>query len=79
MGKYLAVISALIFTGCTSTAAPVTAPGAAGMANPASVYCLQQGGTLHQVHYASGVSNNCHLPGGEVIDEWALFHRDHPR
>ncbi|EFP7865769.1 TPA: DUF333 domain-containing lipoprotein YoaF, partial [Escherichia coli] len=22
--------------------------------------------------------NNCKLPGGETIDEWALWRRDHP-
>ena len=27
---------------------------------------------------AQGVSNNCKLPGGETIDEWALWRRDHP-
>ncbi|EHU0915211.1 DUF333 domain-containing protein [Escherichia coli] len=48
------------------------------MANPASVYCQQKGGTLIPVQTAQGVSNNCKLPGGETIDEWALWRRDHP-
>jgi putative hemolysin len=48
------------------------------MANPASVYCQQKGGTLIPVQTTQGVSNNCKLPGGETIDEWALWRRDHP-
>ncbi len=27
------------------------------------------------VQTAQGVSNNCKLPGGETIDEWALWRR----
>jgi len=53
-------------------------PPQIGMANPASVYCQQKGGTLIPVQTAQGVSNNCKLPGGETIDEWALWRRDHP-
>ena len=55
-----------------------TKPPQIGMANPASVYCQQKGGTLIPVQTAQGVSNNCKLPGGETIDEWALWRRDHP-
>lgn len=53
-------------------------PPQIGMANPASVYCQQKGGTLIPVQTAQGVSNNCKLPGGETIDEWALWRQDHP-
>lgn len=53
-------------------------PPQIGMANPASVYCQQKGGTLIPVQTAQGVSNNCKLPGGETIDEWALWRLDHP-
>ena len=53
-------------------------PPQIGMANPASVYCQQKGGTLIPVQTAQGVSNNCKLPGGETIDECALWRRDHP-
>ncbi|KAE9797355.1 DUF333 domain-containing protein, partial [Escherichia coli] len=26
-----------------------------------------------------GVRTECKLPGGEVIDEWDLYRRDHPQ
>ncbi|WP_346211206.1 DUF333 domain-containing protein [Hafnia paralvei] len=46
------------------------------MANPASVYCQQVGGTLEMVQTDSGTVGYCHLPTGEKIEEWTLFHRD---
>ncbi|WP_010508334.1 putative hemolysin [Komagataeibacter europaeus] len=49
----------------------------AGMANPASVYCQQRGGTLEMRPSPQGVTGWCHLPDGTVIEEWALFRRDH--
>ena len=61
----------LVLAGCSTPSQP-EAP------NPASVYCQQKGGTLIPVQTAQGVSNNCKLPGGETIDEWALWRRDHP-
>ena len=48
-----------------------------GMANPASVYCQQRGGTLEMRSSPQGVTGWCHLPDGTVMEEWALFRRDH--
>ncbi len=69
----------LVLAGCSTPSQPeAPKPPQIGMANPASVYCQQKGGTLIPVSTAQGVSNNCKLPGGETIDEWALWRRDHP-
>ncbi|MEF6213892.1 DUF333 domain-containing protein [Escherichia coli] len=69
----------LVLAGCSTPSQPeAPKPPQIGMANPASVYCQQKGGTLIPVQTAQGVSNNCKLPGGETIDEWALWRRDHP-
>ncbi|ENC0535889.1 DUF333 domain-containing protein [Escherichia coli] len=69
----------LVLAGCSTSSQPeAPKPPQIGMANPASVYCQQKGGTLIPVQTAQGVSNNCKLPGGETIDEWALWRRDHP-
>ncbi|EHC38317.1 Putative hemolysin [Salmonella enterica subsp. enterica serovar Alachua str. R6-377] len=48
------------------------------MPNPAAVYCEQQGGTLMPVQTPQGVRSDCKLPNGEIIDEWTLWHREHP-
>ena len=66
----------LVLAGCSTPSQPeAPKPPQIGMANPASVYCQQKGGTLIPVQTAQGVSK---LPGGETFDEWALWRRDHP-
>lgn len=67
----------LMLAGC-STQPQAPTPPKIGMANPASVYCQQKGGTLTAVQTPQGVRSDCKLPGGEVIDEWDLWRRDHP-
>jgi len=49
---------------------------AVGMANPASVHCEKRGGKLDIVKGPDGESGYCTLPGGERIEEWALYRRD---
>jgi putative hemolysin len=66
-----------VLAGCaqeTPSAAPTL-----GMANPASVYCATRGGRSEIVTTPEGQHGLCHLPDGTVIDEWALWRRDHPQ
>ena len=44
-----------------------------GMSNPASDFCIQQGGKLEIRQEAAGEVGYCHLPDGRVVEEWALF------
>jgi putative hemolysin len=45
-----------------------------GLANPASVYCHEQGGTLEIKSDRDGNQYGlCHLSDGSVCEEWALF------
>jgi hypothetical protein len=80
--RLLLLALALPLAACTSKTTPPDAPKpphVIGMANPASVYCLNKGGEQVPVQSPQGVRTECKLPGGEVIDEWALFRRDHPQ
>jgi putative hemolysin len=53
----------------SATAAPQT-----NMANPAAVYCEQQGYRLENITAADGgQSANCVFPDGSKCDEWAYF------
>ena len=71
---------AMVLGGCTTQpAAAPPSPPTAGMANPAAQYCIAQGGTLEIVRGAGGEYGVCHLADGVVMDEWALFYRDHPQ
>jgi len=46
----------------------------AGLANPASVNCTQQGGTLEIRHDAKGGAYGvCRFADGRQCEEWALF------
>ena len=43
------------------------------IANPASVYCVQQGGRLEIVRTDKGEVGICVLPDGRRIEEWTFF------
>lgn len=44
-----------------------------GIANPASVYCVEQGGTVDIVDEAGGQVGYCNLPDGTRVEEWEYF------
>ncbi|TDY82951.1 UNVERIFIED_ORG: hypothetical protein C7429_101440 [Pantoea allii] len=67
------IASTAILAACS---AQTDTPQLIGMANPASVYCQQMGGKLDIVKGSDGKSGYCTLPGGERIEEWALYRRD---
>jgi putative hemolysin len=50
----------------------------AGMANPASVFCEEQGGSVEIVTDAEGNQTGiCHLPDGTQVDEWEYYRQYH--
>jgi predicted secreted protein/putative hemolysin len=78
LGLILVLFACL--AGCTQqTAAPAATPAAtsppqAGMANPASLYCGEAGGTLAiEKDAAGGEYGMCTFPNGTSCEEWALF------
>ena len=51
-------------------------PPAVGMANPASEFCVKQGGRLEPKKDAQGNEYAlCHLPDGTVAEEWEYFRK----
>lgn len=77
--KWMIMLLPLALAGCAKQPQPQDAPPKSiGMANPASVYCGQKGGKLIPVQTPQGVRSDCKLPGGETLDEWELWRRDHP-
>lgn len=78
MKNYAGMMLPLLLAGCaTQNHNDAPPPPNIGMANPAAVYCQQKGGTRLPVETPQGVRTDCKLPSGEVIDEWALYRRDH--
>ncbi|MFD1712052.1 DUF333 domain-containing protein [Ottowia sp. GY511] len=78
--RVAALTAPLVLIGCGLRVGSSASPNAAvQMANPASTYCVQQGGQLRiQKDAVGNESGLCTLPDGRVMDEWALFRRDHP-
>ncbi len=75
MFTLFALIAILASAACvaqTNTPAP-NATTIPNMANPASVFCEQNGGKLELTQDASGGSlGMCHFPDGSVCEEWAF-------
>ena len=72
-------MSLLFLTACQPTSAPtdnITAPGNAGLANPASVYCGEQGGKLEIRDNELGQYGVCIFSDGSECEEWAYFRGD---
>jgi putative hemolysin/predicted secreted protein len=66
----------LLAAGCTqqTTTPPVTTPASSQIANPASVYCGQMGGTLEiKTDATGGQYGMCSFGNGTSCEEWALF------
>ncbi len=78
MNKHLFVTismsAAVAMGGCVQPEA-----GPVGVANPASQYCIQLGGTLTIKDGKDGQYGVCTLPDGSEIEEWELFRRDHAK
>jgi putative hemolysin len=49
-----------------------------GIANPASVFCVAEGGTVEIVDEADGQVGYCNLPDGTRVEEWEYFRSQSP-
>ncbi|MGO4338918.1 DUF333 domain-containing protein [Labrys sp. KB_33_2] len=76
---YPVVFICLTLTVCIARRGPdpILSPHAVGMANPASVYCAQQGGKSIPVRTDAGESADCQLPDGRRVEEWKLYRSSH--
>ena len=80
----VAIAAGLSLVGCGSDDAPsdttIAARGTAppAIANPASEFCVEQGGTVEIVDEAGGEVGYCNLPDGTRVDEWEYFRSEHP-
>ncbi|RIA36613.1 hypothetical protein DFR49_3896 [Hephaestia caeni] len=75
-GLFLA--GCLVAIGGCSAPDATEAPPKTGIANPASEFCVQQGGRVEIRDGANGQTGFCHLPDGKVIEEWEYFRANQP-
>lgn len=71
------IVLAIAVSGCggdDNTGGSIDDDGGAGLANPASVYCEQQGGTLDiRTNENGGAYGVCVFDDGSECEEWAYF------
>ncbi len=77
MKRFLPLLATAALAACAgtqnSTPANASEP-AVGTANPASVFCVQQGGKSEIRKNADGSEYGmCILPDGKEVEEWALY------
>ena len=75
MKRFFPLMAALGLAACagSQTPASVSEP-AVGIANPASVYCVQQGGKSEIRKNQDGSEYGvCILPDGKEVEEWAYY------
>ena len=71
--------SAVLLSACAQSQSPApTDEPMVGMANPASVFCEQQGGRSEIRTDRNGNQYGvCHLPNGTIVEEWEYFRQHH--
>jgi len=70
----LILCCAAALAGCAGALRPFPSPPATEIANPASVNCVRQGGTLEIVRGDDGGEVGiCRFPDNRECEEWALF------
>lgn len=76
--KYLTIGTLLLATTAITACTHNPTPKNIGMPNPASQYCLEQGGKLNIVKDDQGGEiGMCTLPDGSEIEEWKFFRQNH--
>ena len=72
--KHLALLlSTAALAACSADKAGQESP-AVGTANPASEFCVKQGGKLEMKKDKDGGEYAlCHLPDGSAVEEWEYF------
>jgi len=79
MKKSLMSLAVMLLAGCGGHASRPAAPQKIGTPNPASVYCVQQGGKVEMEKSPEGVISYCHLPDGTRVEEWTLFRQNNAK
>ena len=70
---------AVALSACTTTPQSGTEAPKIGSANPASAYCVNQGGKLEIRTESNDQVGYCHLKNGQVVEEWELLHMNQPK
>lgn len=68
-----AVLSIVTLGACGDESKPSGTTTPSQLANPASVFCGEQGGAVDIVDEAGGQVGYCNLPDGTRVEEWEYY------
>ncbi len=72
----IALAAAIVsLAGCA--AQQTTVKKETSLPNPASVFCIQQGGQVQNVNTPAGQAGYCQWPDGQRVEEWTYFREHH--
>lgn len=71
------VATSILMLGCT-VSGPDPIMGLQ-LPNPASVYCIERGGSINIKESPQGDVTTCVLSDGTEIDEWVYYRQNHPK
>jgi putative hemolysin len=69
----VAVVPLAVLGACGDDEEPTATTASTGIANPASVFCEEQGGTVEIVDENGGQVGYCNLPDGTRVEEWEYY------
>lgn len=71
------LVTSILMLGCT-VSGPDSIMGLQ-LPNPASVYCIERGGSINIKESPQGDVTTCVLSDGTEIDEWVYYRQNHPK
>lgn len=73
------LFASILLAGCSTTQSTDSNSASLGTVNPASTYCINQGGKLEIRNETNGQVGYCHLKNGQVVEEWEYFRATQPK
>jgi len=77
MNQCAVIVLSILVAGCT-VSGPDPVMGLR-LPNPASVYCIERGGSIDIQETPQGDVSTCVLSDGTRVDEWAFYRQNHPQ
>lgn len=68
-----ALLSTTLVVACGDDSDPSPTTEPTGLPNPASAFCVEQGGTVDIVDEEGGQVGYCVLPDGTRVEEWEYY------
>lgn len=75
----LLIAATVVLAGCANEYSQYSEKERTSMANPAAVYCVQQGGELEAVTENDQRVTYCSLSEEERVEQWEYYRKNHQK